>query len=343
MLKDDNAEVSGVLSIGVDVTESRQAENMLPSMVLGTSTTTGEKFFQSLVEHLVGGLGVRGALVGELEESPQRTVKTLAFLDKGKQRKNIQYDLSGTPCEEVVLGCTSICFSDVRAQFPRNHILASLGIHTYVGAPMMGSSGDVLGVLAVLRDKPIADDLAIHVKSLLAVFAARAVAEIERLRSEGKLMTAKEKLQQESESLVEKNIALNQILEHIGQDMAKFREELATSTENLLMPIVEKLKKSKGYLPLKEVDHLEDAIKSILGKEIDVFRKNLTHLTGRELEVCKMIRDGCSSKDIADTLFISLETVHKHRESIRRKLQIKHAHINLAAYLKSRPWPFTSA
>jgi PAS domain S-box-containing protein len=343
VLKDNNDEASGVLSIGVDVTESRRAENMLRSMVLGTSTTTGEKFFQSLIEHLVEGLGVRGALVGELEESPQRTVKTLAFLDKGKQRKNIQYDLSGTPCEEVVLGCTSICFSDVRAQFPRNHILASLGIHTYVGAPMIGSSGDVLGVLAVLHDKSIADDLAIHVKSLLAVFAARAVAEIERLRSEGKLMTAKEKLQQESESLVEKNIALNQILEHIGQDMAKFREELATSTENLLMPIVEKLKKSKGHLPLKEVDHLEDAIKSILGKEIDVFRKNLTHLTGRELEICKMIRDGYSSKDIADTLFISLETVHKHRESIRRKLQIKHAHINLAAYLKSRPWPFASA
>ena len=340
VMKDSNAEVSGVLSIGVDVTESRRAENTLRSMVLGTSTTTGEKFFQSLIEHLVEGLGVRGALVGELEESPQRTVNTLAFFDKGKQRKNIQYDLSETPCEEVVLGRTSICFSDVRAQFPKDHILASLGIYTYVVAPLIGSSGDVLGVLAVMHDKPIADDMAIHVKSLLAVFAARAVAEIERLRSEGKLMTAKEKLQQESESLVEKNIALNQILEHIGQDMAKFREELATSTENLLMPIVEKLKKSKGHLPLKEVDHLEDAIKSILGKEIDVFRKNLTHLTGRELEVCKMIRDGYSSKDIADTLFISLETVHKHRESIRRKLQIKHAHINLAAYLKSRPWPF---
>ena len=58
----------------------------------------------------------------------------------------------------------------------------------------------------------------------------------------------------------------------------------------------------------------------------------------RELQVCEMIRNSLSSKEIADELGISLETVNKHRESIRNKLQITHSKVNLGAYLKSRPW-----
>ena len=161
----------------------------------------------------------------------------------------------------------------------------------------------------------------------------------ERVRAENSLVAAKERLQKESEALTQKNIAMSQILNHIEKEREKFREELAGNVENLLAPIVEKLRCSEGCLSAKDIDHLEDALKSILGKEIDVFQQNLTRLSGRELQVAEMIRKGLSSKEIADMLGIAIETVGKHRESIRRKFQITRSTVNLSTFLKSRPWP----
>ena len=41
-------------------------------------------------------------------------------------------------------------------------------------------------------------------------------------------------------------------------------------------------------------------------------------------------------KQIAEELDLSSQTVHKHRQSIRRKLQIDHREINMATYVRSQ-------
>jgi DNA-binding NarL/FixJ family response regulator len=46
----------------------------------------------------------------------------------------------------------------------------------------------------------------------------------------------------------------------------------------------------------------------------------LNDLTSREREIVKLIIDGKKSKEIADALFISVKTVHKHRSNILEKL-----------------------
>ncbi len=232
----------------------------------------------------------------------------------------------------------AFCFSDVQSQFPKGHMLVELGIHTYLGAPVVTPEGEVLGIIAVMNTGPISGALVKHAESLLTVFASRAVAELQRLRAESKVLAAKENLQAESDALSQKNIAMKEILEHIEQDRDKFREELSMNIDNLLLPIVEKLRRTGGRLSAKDVDHLDELLKSILGKEIDVYHKNLARLSGRELQICEMIRNGLSSKEIAKSLTISLDTVQKHRESIRDKLQIKRSQVNLSTYLKSKPW-----
>ena len=44
-----------------------------------------------------------------------------------------------------------------------------------------------------------------------------------------------------------------------------------------------------------------------------------SHLTGRELEVIRLIEQEYSNKQIAETLFISERTVETHRKNIFRK------------------------
>ncbi len=54
-----------------------------------------------------------------------------------------------------------------------------------------------------------------------------------------------ERLKVEREELTEKNIALKQVLDHIERERASFRHDISSGVENLLKPIVEKLKKKR--------------------------------------------------------------------------------------------------
>ncbi len=49
----------------------------------------------------------------------------------------------------------------------------------------------------------------------------------------------------------------------------------------------------------------------------------LNQLSEREIEVINQIRDGLSSKEIADKLSISIKTVEVHRHNILKKLKVK--------------------
>ena len=100
-------------------------------------------------------------------------------------------------------------------------------------------------------------------------------------------------------------------------------------------PTLRKLQQD-GRLSHRDVDGLVRGLDEITGKYIDEYRNNVSKLTPRELDILDMIRTGRSSKQIADALGLSSQTVHKHRQSIRRKLQLDHREINLAAYLRSQ-------
>lgn len=49
---------------------------------------------------------------------------------------------------------------------------------------------------------------------------------------------------------------------------------------------------------------------------------NHTFLTDREKQILSMIQEGRLSKEIAETLFISVNTVHRHRQNILEKMRV---------------------
>ncbi|UPQ76374.1 helix-turn-helix domain-containing protein [Chryseobacterium nepalense] len=48
-------------------------------------------------------------------------------------------------------------------------------------------------------------------------------------------------------------------------------------------------------------------------------------LSKRELEILKYIGEGCTSKEIAGILSISINTVNRHRQNILEKLKVKNS------------------
>jgi PAS domain S-box-containing protein len=154
--------------------------------------------------------------------------------------------------------------------------------------------------------------------------------------AEEKLRETTRQLQEDHESLREKNIALKQILDHIEEDKTAYRHELAANVETLIRPVIDRLRAMEGRLVPTDVDALQTRLDSIIKDDINQFQNNLSKLTPRELDICELIRSGKTSKEIAEELGLSPETIHKHRQAIRRKLQIDHRGINLSSYLRSR-------
>ena len=162
----------------------------------------------------------------------------------------------------------------------------------------------------------------------------RDITEQERAREQ--LRVATEQLRTDHEELLEKNIALKQILAHIEDEKAQYRHELATQIENLLTPIIATLKDNDGRLTPQDIEKLEAGLRRIIEEDLDEFQNSLSKLTPREQDICELVRKGRSSKEIAEELGVSPQTIHKHRQEIRRKLQLTNKEINLAAYLRSK-------
>jgi len=180
-----------VLAVVRDISERKRADEILKSIVAGTAHAVGEEYFRTLVTHIARAFEVRYALVGELTDRKDR-IRTLAVWSGNGLTDNFEYDLAKTPCENVVGQTMCVYSRGIQKLFPEDPLLAQMEAEGYCGTPIFDSTRKALGLLAVLDDKPLAepDEKA---RALLAVFAARAGAEIERLRSEESLRKSEEK------------------------------------------------------------------------------------------------------------------------------------------------------
>lgn len=96
------------------------------AVVEGTAGSTGEKFFQDLVRHLASAIGVSFSAISEFGEVNTR-VRTIAFWGRGEIQSNFEYDLPGTPCEEVLRGRLCHFPAGVAESFPQARLLSNSG------------------------------------------------------------------------------------------------------------------------------------------------------------------------------------------------------------------------
>jgi PAS domain S-box-containing protein len=172
-------------AIFLDVTERKQAETALHSIIEGTSRAFGEDFFRTLTKSFACAFDFEYAFIGEFVKPMKTSVRTLAFWDKDDYRENFEYNLAGTPCENVTGHELCLYPKDIQQIFPDDHILTEMGIQSYLGIPLFDSSGNSIGIMVVMDTKPMKEDSL--AKDVLPVFAARVEAELERQRDEASL------------------------------------------------------------------------------------------------------------------------------------------------------------
>ena len=143
-------------------------------------------------------------------------------------------------------------------------------------------------------------------------------------------------LARQKRMLEDSNTALKVLLDHREQDRAHLEENVLANVRKLVMPYVENLRFQK----LGERNHnLVEIIASRLDEITSPFLNRLTSmhslLTPREIDVAVLVREGRTSKEIAELLGISVSGVDFHRKKIREKLRLTNGGANLRSILLS--------
>ncbi|AMV27410.1 Formate hydrogenlyase transcriptional activator [Gemmata sp. SH-PL17] len=155
----------------------REEVAALRAIVEGTVRHTGEEFFRALVRNLSAATAVPSAFVAEFAGSNTR-VRTLAYWSDGAFLANTEWELAGTPCEDVLKGNFCHHPTGVSAKFPGD--AGAADTESYLGVPLRDAAGQVLGHLCVYDARPMPAEP--RLLYTFQIFAARAAAELERLR-----------------------------------------------------------------------------------------------------------------------------------------------------------------
>ncbi len=176
-------------------------------VVEGTVSETGTEFFRALVRNLASVMGTTGAWVTEYLPETYR-LRAHAFWLHGDYLEGYERSIPNTPCEAVLKERKLVLFPDkIIELYPHNEDIEKLGAVSYMGVPLFDTSGEIIGHLAVLDNKPLPAEP--RLISLFEIFAARAAAECRRLKAEQLIRTREEQLSSLLESLTDAVVVLD--------------------------------------------------------------------------------------------------------------------------------------
>ena len=158
----------------------------------------------------------------------------------------------------------------------------------------------------------------------------------ERKHAEEVLKEREQELEIKTHNLKEANIALKVLLKKRDEDKTEIEEKVLLNIKELVFPYLEKLKKNK-------LDEKQKIYVSILESNLNDITSSFSHrlsskymnFTPTEIQIANLLRQGKTSKEIAELINSSPKAVAFHRENIRKKLGLKNKKINLKSYLLS--------
>jgi len=157
-----------------------------------------------------------------------------------------------------------------------------------------------------------------------------------RKQTEEALKQKDQELEIKSRFLEESNTALKVLLRQREDDKRELERNVVANVKKIIIPYIQKLRKDQ--LTLDQIVCIDTIENNLLGIT-SPFLHNMTlknfNLTPKEFHVANLIRDGRTSKEIADFLNVSVGAVDFHRNNIRRKLNLNNRKVNLRYCLMS--------
>ena len=176
-------------SVARDITLREKYETSIKTLVRSTVGLTGQECLEEIVKNLCNWLHVDGASIGLLR-GDQLEIRA-SFLDGGLQAPYI-LPANDFPFIDMLKGQFCLYPDNAAPYFVTSKFLHLDQTSCFLGSPMLGHAGQVLGVVFAYSRQPL--KAVPHVEELLSVIASRAAAECERIHYVRELSHSEEML-----------------------------------------------------------------------------------------------------------------------------------------------------
>jgi len=172
-------------------------------------------------------------------------------------------------------------------------------------------------------------------RALLDAIALRIGSAAVKISAEVELKEINNQLLIERKALQEANLSLRNVLARIEEEKKIIYKDIQANVDKIIIPILHELSLHLPKTQRKYTEMLRENLENITSTFINKISQNFLSLTMTELSICNMIRNGLQTKEIAEMRGVSVGTINRHREHIRKKLNISNKNINLTTYLQS--------
>jgi len=158
----------------------------------------------------------------------------------------------------------------------------------------------------------------------------------ERKRAEEALIKSERELRIKAQNLTEVNTTMKVLLNTMEKDQEELKERFLDNIKAQVLPYLDKLKKR----PLQDVEMgfvqmAETRLNEIASPFVQKLTSNYLNLTKKEIQIAALVREGKTSKEIAELLNAKQRVIDFHRENIRKKLGLNNKKESLAILLRS--------
>jgi len=144
----------------------------------------------------------------------------------------------------------------------------------------------------------------------------------------------KRRIQFQDQTLKEQETALAVLLRQGHNVERRVAEEMAANVEALVLPLLARIKLAcQSTSAARDVELLEERLNALASTHSSRLSRALRGLTCREQEIASLVRQGKTTKEIADALCISTKAVDFHRTNIRKKLGLEKSSQSLRSLL----------
>jgi PAS domain S-box-containing protein len=343
-IRRQNGDLFGVAGISTDITERKEAERNLESS-LGLlssiknaqskyiSDNYSKQLFDNLLDEILKLTESEFGFIGEIIKGTDgnlylktHTITNIAWnnITRKLHEKNVAvgmefHNLNSLFGTVITTGKPVISndpSNDPQSGgIPKGHppLKSFLGLPFYHNSKMIGMVG--------MANRPLGynDDLVEYLQPFLMTCSNL----LQAWRNDQRRRKAESALKERSFELVQKNLALKEILTQIEIEKNQFGKLVLTNVNKLLIPLLHKLVKKATRVERKYLDLLEKNLKEITSKLGPHIADPNIRLSPRESEVYNMVNGGLNTKEISSLLNLSPRTVETHRFNIRKKLKFR--------------------
>ncbi|MBM9520235.1 PAS domain S-box protein [Desulforhopalus vacuolatus] len=152
--------------------------------------------------------------------------------------------------------------------------------------------------------------------------------------AEEQLKQKEDQLREKTQHLEEANVALRAVIRKNDEDAREMEQAILQNIRDSILPGIKRLQERSEAPEVRKLAlRIESDLQDIASPFLRLLSNISSILTPQEMKIALLIREGKTSKEIANFLNLSEPTISFHRQNLRTKLGLTGTSSNLRTYL----------